>query len=424
MTNLLPLESFRSAFSYHPWHWNQLTSAAWFPVSSDCLDLIYKYAWQANDSVGREDVLRAIESAEHKLQDWLGYSVAPHFVTETINPERWFDRKLNRVMYSDTSGRWLNVQLGEGKIKQAGIETRTLLGTPTVAGGFVVFSDADGDGLNDTFTITMGTTITDVSQIELMFAAGDRWTSEPASDKWVIAPINVSIVGGIATIKGRLWQIVRPVLYESSAAINPADSTVYAQSIEVYRHYCDPTGTTTSTAQAMLIWETQPWPYFVAPIISSITPNSTDPAALGYALARVTMRDTERGVIGIGEAVWDTTGNQFKAVTMTNFRPPDRIEVRYLAGDDLDSMGHMQDRWARIVAHFAAAELGKRVCACNSANRAIYEQQVDRAFGGDARVEKFNMTSGDEASPFGYKEGQLEAWRSVRQLRQMVGVIG
>ena len=52
----------------------------------------------------------------------------------------------------------------------------------------------------------------------------------------------------------------------------------------------------------------------------------------------------------------------------------------------------------------------------------IYEQQIDRAFGGDARVEKFNMTEADNQSPFGYKEGQLAAWRVVRNLRQIVGV--
>lgn len=416
--NLLPLESFRSEFSYHPWHWWQLTSANNFPIVCEQADLVYKYAWQANDSVGREDVIKAISSAEKKLRDWLGYSVAPHFVTETLNPERWFDKKLNRVMYTDSSGRWLNVQLGEGKIKQAGVETRSIIGN-----ALLVYSDQDGDGLSDTWSTAIATTVTDVSQIEAMFVAADRM-GNPAGDAWTVKPITVTIAGGMATITGRAWQTVKPARYESSAAIDPAVAANFATSLDIYRHYCDPNGITTSTAQAMLIWETQPWPYFVAPIISSITPNSTDPAALGYALARVTMRDAEQGIVGIGEAAWDATGAQFKAVTMTNFRPPDRIEVRYLAGDDLDSMGHMQDRWARIVAHFAAAELGKRVCACNSANRAIYEQQVDRAFGGDARVEKFNMTSGDEASPFGYKEGQLEAWRSVRQLRQMVGVIG
>lgn len=422
MTNLLPLESFRSQFSYHPWHWWGLSSAANYPVASDCADIVYQYAWQALDSMGRSDVVKAIESAEGKLKTHLRYSVAPHYAIETINPERFYDANLNRIVYADASGRWLNVQLPEGKIRQVGVETRTLIGTVTKAGASIVWSDADSDGLDDTFTATIVTTVTDVSQIEVQFASGDRWTGEAAGDKWVIAPLNVSISGGTATIRGRLWQVVRPVQYESGALVDPANPAVYAQSLEIYRHYCDPTGTTQATCQAVLIWETQPWPYFVAPVVSAITPNSTDPAALGYALARVTVRDAERGIVSFGEAIYDTTTAQWQSQTMTNFRPPDRIEIRYQAGESLDTYGHMRADWQRIVAHFAAAELGKRVCACNSANRAIYEQQVDRAFGGDARVEKFTMTQGDDVSPFGYKEGQLEAWRVVRNTRQMVGV--
>lgn len=418
MTNLLPLESFRSAFSYHPWHFWQLAGANNFPVSSDCADLIYRYMWQANDSVGREDIIKAIESAENKLQDHLRYAVAPHYVTETLYPERWYDTKLNRVMYNDSTGRWLNVQLPEGKIQTIGIETRTIIGA-----ALLVYSDADGDGLNDTWSTSIATTVTDPTQIEAMFISADRGGA-PVGDEWTIKPITVTIAGGMATITGRAWQTVKPAKYDAGTAVDPANAANFATSLDIYRHYCDPTGTTQDTAQAVLIWETQPWPHFVAPIISSITPNSTDPAALGYALARVTLRDAENGVVAFGEAQYDSTSGQWLAITMSNFRPPDRILIRYLAGEALDSRGQMQDRWQRIVAHFAAAELGKRVCACNGANRAIYEQQVDRAFGGDARVEKFTMTQGDDVSPFGYREGQLEAWRVVRQLRQFVGVIG
>jgi len=33
------------------------------------------------------------------------------------------------------------------------------------------------------------------------------------------------------------------------------------------------------------------------------------------------------------------------------------------------------------------------------------------------------MTTGDNTSPFGYREGQLNAWRVVRNLRQLGAVI-
>lgn len=411
MTNILPLESFRQNYSYHPWHFWQLSSAAWYPLPADCQSLVYGYAWQANDSVGRDDIKRAIASAEGKLGDWLGYHPAPHYVEKMLYPDRWYDARLNRLTYSDASGRWLNVQLPEGKIRVVGKETRTLIGNAAL-----VYSDADGDGLNDTFTATIVTTVTDATQIECMLTSADRLNGEAAGDAWVVAPLTVTIAAGTATIKGRAWQAVKPIKQEPGTAVDPSNAANFITSLDVYRHYCDPTGTTQDTAQAVLIWETAPWPWFAGCCIPPVTTvNSADPAALAYGLARVTVRDAEHGIVGIGEAVYDTASASWQAVSMGNFRPPDRVLIRYYAGDDLS-------KWSKVIADFGAAELGKRICACNSANRMIYEQQIDRAFGGDARVEKFTMTQGDDQSPFGYKEGQLSAWRVVRNLRQIVGV--
>jgi len=410
MTNIQPLETWRKNFSYHPWHFWGLASAAHYPVDTACPDLIYQYAWQANDSVGRDDIRRAIESAEDKLADWLHYSPAPHFVEETLTMPRWYDANLNRLSYSDATGRWLGVQLPEGKIRAVGVETRTLINTAAL-----VYSDADGDGLNDTFTATVATTVTDATQIEVIFAAADRLTSTLGD--WVIAPLQVVISGGNATITGRAWQAVKPIKYESGATLDPADAGNFITSVEVYRHYCDPTGTTQDTAQAVLIWETKPWPILASCCYPApTTTNSADPAALGYALARVTVRDAENGIVALGEAIYNSTTGEWQRVSMSDCRPPDRVLIRYYAGDD-------ESRWSKTVADFAAAELGKRVCACGSANRMIYQMQVDRAFGGDARVEKFTMTQSDDQSPFGYKEGQIAAWRVVRNLRKFFGVL-
>lgn len=410
MTNILPLESWRQNFSYHPWFFNGLSSVAWYPVDTECPSLVYQYSWQANDSVGRDDVKRAIESAEGKLSEWLGYYPAPHFVEREITTPRWYDTRLNRMSYSDATGRWLGAQLPEGKIRAIGVETRTIIGN-----ALLVYSDADGDGLNDTFTTSIATTVTDTAQIEVMFTAGDRLNGEAAGAAWAIAPLNITISGGMATIRGRAWQAVKPIKQEAGTAVDPSLAANFITSVDVYRHYCDPTGTTQDTAQAVLIWETTPWPSFAACCVTTPTNvNSKDPAALGYALARVNIRDAENGIVSFGEAVYDTASASW--ISAGSCRPPDRVLIRYYAGDDLS-------KWAKVIADFSAAEFGKRVCACGSANRMIYQMQVDRAFGGDARVEKFTMTQADDQSPFGYKEGQLNAWRVVRNLRKLAGVL-
>lgn len=419
MTNLLPLESFRADFQYHPWHFWGLASAARFPVSADCADLIYEYGWQANNSAGREDIKQAIITAENRLQEWLKYSVAPHFVTETLATPRFFDRKLNRLNYGGSDSRWLALKLGEGKIIQAGVETRTILGSANLA-----YSDSDGDGLNDTFTCTIATTATDTNQIEAMFNSTDRGGAA-VGDDWLVKPLTVTIAGGTATIKGRAWQVVRPVLYQSGAAIDPAVAGNFATALDIYWHYCDPTGTTTDTAQANLIWETRPWPYWATCYgcgSPTVITNDTDPAAYAVALARIGLRDRENGIVSFGEAVYDAANGTWGAVNMSNCRPPDRILVRYQAGDNLIG-NKIQEKWQQIVARFAAAELNRRVCACDGANRAIYNQQIDHSFTGDARVEKFQLTDQDMKSPFGYKEGELYAWRNVRSLRQLIGIL-
>jgi hypothetical protein len=418
--NLLPLESFRQTFTYHPWRFWQLSSAAWFPVNTSCADLIYEYGWQADNSAGRADIRDAIETAEGKLRDWLKYSPAPHFVTETLQSPRFFDHRLNRINYSGSDGRWLALKLGEGKILQAGVETRAIIGN-----ALLVYSDADGDGLNDTFTTAIATTATDSNQIEAMFTSGDRLNGAPVGDEWTIKPLQVTISGGMATIKGRAWQAVKPVRYESGAAVDPANAGNFATSLDIYRHYCDPTGTTQDTAQAELIWETRPWPYWATCYgcgTPSILTSETDPAAYAKAIARVGLRDAENGIVSFGEAIYDTTQGTWGAVNMSNCRPPDRIVVRYQAGEPLVN-GQVAQKWRDVIAKFGAAELNRRVCVCEGSSRAIYNQQIDHSFSGDARVEKFTMTESDNASPFGYRSGQLNAWRSVRSLRQLIGLL-
>jgi len=417
--NLLPLESFRREFGLHPWHFWQLAGESLYPLSADCNDLVYQYAWQANDSAAREQIRTAIESAEARLREHLRYSIAPHYVVETLPVARWYDVRLNRYQYTGADGRWLTCQLSEGKIRHVGTETRTLIGTVAVT-----YSDADGDGLNDTFTTAAtATTVTDVTEIEVMFAAADRWDGSAAGDQWVVKPVTVTISGGNVTVKGRAWQAVEPVRYEAGAVIDPTVAGNFVTTLEIYRKYINTAGTTTDTAQAVLTWETRPYPSWAGVCCGTGVDNGSDPAAYATALARVNIRDADKGIVSFGEAIYDTTNAEWFAVNMSQCRPPDRITIRYQAGDAPDAQGNVSQKWQTIAARFGAAELGKRVCACESANRLVYEQQIDRAFAGDARVEKFTTSQSDLDSPFGTREGQLYAWRNVRNLRQLIGVM-
>jgi response regulator of citrate/malate metabolism len=45
---------------------------------------VRRYEWQNSDAVGTKAIEQAIETAETKLRQYLGYSPAPHYVVETL----------------------------------------------------------------------------------------------------------------------------------------------------------------------------------------------------------------------------------------------------------------------------------------------------------------------------------------------------
>jgi hypothetical protein len=375
---------------------------------------------------GRADIRNALDVAENKLRVYLGYSVAPHFITEQTLMPKFHDWRLHRVGYQDAGGRWLDVQLREKKLITIGIETRTLIGSITTAGFGLVYTDDDGDGLLDTFTATIATTVTDPTQLALYFAAANRLDAAPVSERWRINPVSINISGGIAVIKGRAWQLVRPILYEGvgsyyadpAYALDPSDASIYVSSVEAYRYFCDPTGTTVDTAQAKLIWETLPYPFWA----TTPTDNSRDPAALATAIARCTARDAESGVIGVGEAIYDATTGIWSSVNLTSSRPPDRIEVRYFAGDALVN-NQINASWVTVVCRMAAAELGRRVSLCPERSKELAYWQIDRAYAGSATEEKFQAASGDLDNPFGTRNGHIYAWHEIQAKRLFTGVL-
>ena len=411
--NLLPLEAWRAEMSYHPWHFWQLSDTNFTPVSSACPSVVKQYAWQGTDHVGRSEIIDAIVSAEEKMRNALGYSVAPHYVEETIPWPHFYDQRFDKSGYSGADGKWITVRLGENKINAIGVEARTLLDTP-----LVVYSDSDSDGLNDTFTLTVATTVTDPEEIAVYFGVADRLDGEIVSEKWRVAPVKVKIASGIATIKGRSWLLVKPVLYEgvTGESINPTIVTNFVTNLEVYRRYAS-SGTTNDSCQALLVWETRPLPiwYTNNPI------TSTDPAGVAYAQARVSLRNAELGTVGIGEAIYDpVTQTWAQACNLTWWRPPDKVIVRYNAGYPSEN-GTVSKKFLAPLARMAAAEVARPICACETANRILYNWQFDLSRAAGANDEQYSTVEAMLSNPFGTRRGHWEGWSAVTQNRILRG---
>lgn len=427
MTGIVHLEDFRHEMTLHPWGFWQL-QAIGSTFISDCDPTVFEFSYQASDQAGRDDIRGALQKAEDLIAIHLGYNVAPKYMERVLPVPRYHDAQLHRMNYVGADGRWLTVQMPESKIRKIGVETYTLIETATTAApAHLVFSDTDGDGFMDTFTVLVNTTVTDPDEIQVMFSASDRLQGAGPSERWRI-PATVSISAGVATIRGPYWCLVHPIKYQSplaTTALSISTATNFVTSLDIYRRYIDTTGTTVDTAQAKLIWETRPFPAFANCTgcgSSQGNVNSRDPAAEAYAIARCGIRDADNGIVTIGEAIYDTTSGEWFSSWMSNCKPPDRIEIRYEAGAELVN-GAVDPAWVTAVSRLAAAELGRRVCACNSANKELYYWQIDRAFQGQANLEKFSMSQQELINPFGTRNGHLFAWKMVQPLAFRRGVL-
>lgn len=408
---LLPLDAWRRNIGYNPWHFWQMSDSQYTPVSSSCNTLVRQYAWQAADQAGRYDILDRIQTAEERMLTYARFAPAPHYQVKTLQFPHYHDPKIDRFGYADPTGRWLGVNLGESKLQAIGLFTRELIETASVA-----YNDADSDGLNDSFTVSVATSVTNADQIAVYIQESDRVNGEPVRPRYRIAPLNITISGGTATIKGPRRLCVKPVLQEQADAIDPTDAGNFVTELEVYREYIDPSGATADTAQATLIWETAPYPAWANCCNDGSA--SRDPAALATGLARCVIRDAENGIIGVGASVYDSANDVWHSTNWSTCRPPDRITVRYQAGVPLVNQA-MDHRWEMVIARLAAAEMPRRICACEQANRELGYWQFDMSL--ENAIERVARTDVLE-NPLGTKRGHVYAWQEIKYLRVLGGV--
>lgn len=432
--SLLPLDTWRQILAFHPYHFWQLANVR-TPITSGCNGLVRQYAWQNTDAVGRSEISEAIGTAEDRLREYLGYGVAPAARSATVAWPMLADRAITRITPMAPDGRYVSLALPDGYVQAVGVDTLTLIGTPAV-----IYSDRDGDGLNDTFTLTQATTATDPTQIAVYVSAADRLDGDGPSDRYRIAPVSVRISGGMATITGRAWLCVKPLRYEgvlavpsagaadTSGGLDPGDTTNFVTALDVYQRTTDPNGQTFATAQATLIWETRPcvgsWCLCNAQSVAAYTPSGAafDPAAQAFAVARVGIRDSAHGVVTPAESVYNSDTGIWSQVRFDPLYAPDRVTIRYVAGYPLDADGQMAAHLRPVVARLAAAELTRPIAACDDANRELYRWQLDLARGGGKAIEQFQISQRDLDNPLGTRAGQVYAWKFVQNQRQLRGL--
>lgn len=417
---LLSLEQFRRIVKMHPYHFWQLANAS-VPLESQCDDLLFEEDWQSADAISRSAIRQSIDVAERKLALWLGYDVAPRYRVDTVDWPRRFNQTEWRAYGVNAIDRSIGIALPGKQVRALGTLTRTLIGEAAVT-----YSDTNGDGVDDAFVATIATNVTSASELAAFFAASDRWDDEAELDAWAVRPVTITISSGTATIRGRAWQLVRPVLYHNyvtERTIDPGDPDNLVASIAIYREYMDPNGETVDTSMATLIWETNPAPFWACATCagtSPYTPNAADPAAVGKAVARAGIRDAASGIVTPAQAVRNATTGEWSRVDWSTCYEPDRVEVRYLAGLPLVN-GQMDRNWQELVTYLALAELEGPICACEGVRARLHYWQFDLARTAGANDEAYTISPTDLDNPFGTRRGHVHAWKRVRDMRGLTG---
>lgn len=409
---LLALDRYAKIMGISPAAFNTLAGDTIFPGGSQCNDLWFQYAWQRSDAVSREDLARAIYDAEEEIGRALGYYPAPKYIAKEMHRyPRHFDRGAvgNGL---NVRGQLKSVKTRWGRLIQAGRWATTLIGTATVAGGTLVYSDPDGDGFNERATITLATTLTDACEIKAYFA------SNSAAPEWEIRPARSKVIsGGNVILTFDSWLLVDPTLWEafpgvdSLSAIDLDTSGNFVTSVEIYREYTDPTQASTEFS-----WELGP--------CTSCGGSGCEVCTSSIQTGCMHIRDVLTGLVSPAPATYDTDEAIWVMDTWTECYEPAQVKLWYYAGDLDDrflagqTCEPLSDYFAHAIAWLATARLERPFCSCGNAAALAEHLRQDLA----ANLEEVNFTVAEEVltNPFGTRRGEVQAWMRISKLTEQV----
>lgn len=433
MTPSLSVTNWANIIGYSPWQalgWN--VSPQGIP-NTPCLNPIPKYNWQNADFVGRAEIVNAIENAESILARYLGFAPAPRYDEQEIvgapvsGYAGWGWNWGWGAGSNWSGGQYPAVQTDEGWVQSLGTELLTLISANVT----IAYTDKDGDGTDDTFTIgPIATSETDPLVFRVYNSAADRWDGSGVGEQWAISPIRVTLAGGFVTISGPAWLCAKPVLYErlnwTISGLEPDVPSNFVSTFDIYTSTTNTSGTTNPTAEALLVWENSPWTWCCGPAPQSPT---ADPQALAYGFARGGVRASRNAWTYEVYSVYNSTTQTWSAAWWLTCSPPSRIIVRYLAGLDVERnsyspyYGQMKREYQTVVARLAAAQLTRPPAGCESAaTRELAYWQLDTAQVRGNGNEIYSTTRRQLDNPIGSRRGEIAAWNFIQNAERGIGV--
>lgn len=391
------------------WTLNQFGTG--FPDNSrigaaSCRDPFYQYGWQF-DALSRDEIALAIQKAEDMLAKALNFYPAPKYIVqEQIQypvRNRYTAQGIPYGLYA-----WsalprgfaypypyrAAVQTRWHKVWGGGTLARTLIGDTTN----LALTDTDGDSVYDTFTATITVPSgTLASEIGVYFREADRVpASAPIEEQWRIRPLDISVSGTTATIKGHSTLLAKPIL-QTGVDVAPLDvdaAASYVAQVTVYRVYrnSDDSGTA--------YWE-------------QLDGCTDTPCTLETQTLCLGDRNGRMGQVFIGYDPADCCNE---------WRAPDQVTINYLAGE-AEVNGRMNPIFAQYVAHLATGLLASATCGCDRFRRIIEYWRYDVMVGAATATDRGRpLTDHESQSPFGFSRGALYVWNRIADTQQITGV--
>ena len=330
---LLCIDDWARYMAIHPDAWNQVVNPV-TPYAGACDRVWLQYGWLDQESgrvLGREDVAIAIATAEEMIADALGYWPAP----------RWTAAEEHNWPRPARGGQWQYppIKLNWGYIIEGG--QRAL--TEIVADEPVVYSDEDGDGVNETATITLTAAEMAAANAEPEEVA--VYFDGETDDTWMIRCLDVTEDGaGNVTIVGRTSQFVDPDLWLVADDIDLSVAANFVATVDVYRRYND------QEEQCQVVWKG--------------SGGSCDPA-----ICATTCQDSCIGIddprLSIVRAMPGTySAGSWTSASFSVARLPDAARFWYRSGALLQANGRIKPMMAEAIVRLANTYLIDEPCGC------------------------------------------------------------
>lgn len=392
----LSLDEFARIMGMDPIHFNQ----CYIEAENDphCTSPWFQHEWQDRDRVGREEVARAIAQAEADIENFLGYRLLPSWEEDEWKPTaRSSHPEIFGADGLDVRGLGQIVKAQWGWFVSGGRRATTVI----EAAAAIVWSDDDGDGLDDMATVTVATSLTDTEQVRIFYPG------EAAAPEWEIRPRTVVISGGVATITFRRELAVLASLQEvrRPSGVDYSVDANFLATVDVYRVYNDP------QTQVNFLWE----PWGGCSCNSSTCTRCSYSTQTGCLIAR---RDPKYGLLAYSPADWNADDEDFDDAAWALARQPDMVRLWYFAGYRDNGLAEprltMDPRWARTIAYLAAARLDRDPCDCAAGYFEQWRQDMSFEQGAE-QFQRYRISARKLNNPIGTRRGEIYAWDQLRR---------